>query len=117
MHTSMAAQFLDFNPGREQCVKYCLIKNLIIRRDQNKIEIPGQDPCEIGAGGRNLFFYFFPMYVHVHAMLNFFTAFSGYFIQFFYRQQVRGLPVQFFYISANDGSDLYIRESYKPGFV
>ena len=31
-----------------------------LRRDQNKIEIPGQDPCEIGAGGRILFFIFFP---------------------------------------------------------
>ena len=42
------------------------------RRDQNKIEIPGQDPCEIGAGGQILLLLFFSVYGHVHAMLNFF---------------------------------------------
>ena len=69
---------------------------------------------------------------NVHAMLNFFLQhFPVIFIQFFYRQQVRarvhnprgyvllvrGLPVQLFYISANDGPDLYIREPYKLGFL
>ena len=57
------------------------------------------------------------MYVCMHAMLNFFTAFSGIFIHFFTDNSIRGLPFRFFYISANDGPDLYIRESYKPGFV
>ena len=58
----------------------------MIRRDQNKIEIPRQDPCEIGAGGRILFFIFFPcmyMTICVHAMLNFFPAFSGNFYSIF----------------------------------
>ena len=36
------------------------------RRDENNIEIPGQYPCETGAGGRFLKFirvFIFPMYV------------------------------------------------------
>ena len=92
---------------------------MILRQDQNIIEIPGQDPCEIGAGGR-IFFFFPGMYMgymcacHVELFLQHFLVI---FIQFFYRQQIRCLPVQFFYISANDGPGLYIWESYKLGSV
>ena len=44
-------------------VTYCVRP---VRRDQNKIEIPGQDPCEIGAGGRIYFFIF----SHVHMYMT-----------------------------------------------
>ena len=42
---------------------------------------------------------------------------SGNFYSFFTDNSERGLPFRFFYISANDGPDLYIRKSYKLGFV
>ena len=60
-----------------------------LRRDQNKIEIPGQDPSGIGAGGRIYFFYFFS-YVRMHGMLNFFLQYFPVFFYIFFTGEVYG---------------------------
>ena len=67
-------------------------------------------------------FYFFActcmyMTICVHTMLNFFYRISGNFYSIFFTNRYAVFPVQFFYISANDVPDLFIRESYKLGFV
>ena len=73
--------------------------------------------------GEFLFFIFSYDCVYAHMRMPCRAFFKQYFpvILIFlfklHKKQARGLPVQFFCISAIDGSDLYIRESCKLGFV